>query len=140
MINIDNNENYSPFSPDELVVYNGKNNQLTAGGFKIDSIYSRHNSNLNPLNTYSKQKGGNIISGLKGLAVPAGLLYMQKTMANNYFEYQNKDEVIDEALFDKLLGLASVNNENKTNKKIKSKRHTKRNNKNASKKHTRKHK
>lgn len=104
----------------ELVTHTSRDG-VYAGGFKIDSALMAAGSSCAEIN----QKGG-ALSGLKGLAVPAGLLFIQRTIANNDIEYQKKDAVIDDSLFDKLVHLASVSDSRKPDKSVNKNKHTKR--------------
>ena len=90
-------------TPKDMVVSSSKKDGITAGGFKIDSLLMSTGS---PYTTVNVKKGGGVMSGLKGLAVPAGLVYIQRTLDNN-IEYHNKDSVMDDSLFNKLVDLAS---------------------------------
>jgi len=119
------NEAQSFIQPSDLVVTTSRDG-MSAGGFKIDSALMAAGA---PCAAVSGQKGGGALAGLKGLAVPAGLLFLQRTMANNYIEYQNKDAVIDEGLYDKLIGLASTNEKKQTVKATSPKRSPKKNTK-----------
>lgn len=119
--------------PSELVVTKTRDG-MSAGGFKIDSVLMAAGT---PCATVNSQKGGSMLEGLKGLAVPAGLLFLQRTMANNYIEYQNKDAVIDEGLYDKLVNLASASEKKPLSKKSKTKKQVR---KSANKRSTRRSK
>jgi hypothetical protein len=90
-------------TPKDMVFSSSKKDGITAGGFKIDSLLMSTGS---PYTTVNVKKGGGVMSGLKGLAVPAGLVYIQRTLDNN-IEYYNKDSVMDDSLFNKLVDLAS---------------------------------
>ena len=100
-------------TPKDMVVSSSKKDGITAGGFKIDSLLMSTGS---PYTTVNVKKGGGVMSGLKGLAVPAGLVYIQRTLDNN-IEYHNKDSVIDDSLFNKLVDLASSSS-SKPDKKV----------------------
>lgn len=102
-------------TPKDMVVSSSKKYGITAGGFKIDSLLMSTGS---PYTTVNVKKGGGVMSGLKGLAVPAGLVYIQRTLDNN-IEYHNKDSVMDDSLFNKLVDLASSSSKpvNKVNKR-----------------------
>ncbi len=94
--------------PSDMIVSSSKKDGITAGGFKIDNLLMSSGS---PYTTLNVKKGGGIMSGLKGLAVPAGLVYIQRNVDNNVdnnIEYHNKDAVINESLFDKLVDLATT--------------------------------
>lgn len=98
------NDELQPFiQPNDLVV-NKSQGGMSAAGFKIDSALMASGA---PCATVKSQKGGSALASLKGLAVPAGLLFLQRTMANTHIEYLKKDAVIDNGLFDKLVSLAS---------------------------------
>ena len=139
---ISENETQTFIQPSDLVV-NTSRDGMSAGGFKIDSALMAAGA---PCATIKGQKGGGPLTGIKGLAVPAGLLFLQRTMMNNNIEYQNKDTVIDESLYDKLIGLATVNEKKSTKatspERLSIKRKTKRRNNNtkSKKRHTRRSK
>jgi hypothetical protein len=78
--------------------------------------------------------GGKISERFKDLAIPVGLLLMQQKQINHYTQ-SNKDEVIDDTLYNKLLSLASENDKQPNVNKRKTK-HT--NIKNKSNKKTKK--
>lgn len=95
------------FNVNDLVICDKGGGKLVGGGFELNSGMLGHSS---PVVTDSgnNQKGGSaIVSSLKGLAVPAGLLYLQKSMQDHYYEFDNKDAVVDESLYDKLYAMAS---------------------------------
>ena len=93
-----------------------------AGGFDFSEIVDANTASSVTLNTPSSQTGGNssaILNGLKNLAVPAGLLYLQQSLSRNYLE-TDKDESISDSLYDKLFNLASFSdssNKSATHKK-----------------------
>jgi len=113
----------SPITEEMLVMCN-KENKLVGGGFTLEGL-----ANSNAVETFSdsnNQKGGSaFVSGLKGLAVPAGLLYLQKYMHEKYYEFEAKDTVIDDSLFDKLYSMATDSEDSKKKKKNKKQRKTK---------------
>ncbi len=117
--------------PSDMIVSSSKKDGITAGGFKIDNLLMSSGS---PYTTLNVKKGGSIMSGLKGLSVPAGLVYIQRTIDNN-IEYHNKDAVINESLFDKLVDLATTSS--KPDKPVK-KRSTRKDKKQISRKTRRK--
>lgn len=131
------------FNVNDLVICNNGCGKLVGGGFELNSGMLGHSTLLSTDGGKKKQKGGSaIVSSLKGLAVPAGLLYLQKSMKDRYYEFDNKDTVIDESLFDKLYDLAQDNSSDKTTiKKRKSTRRSKnKTNKKSSKRQTRRKK
>lgn len=105
----------SPITEEMLVMCN-KGDKLVGGGFTLEGL-----ANSNAVETFSdsnNQKGGSaFVSGLKGLAVPAGLLYLQKSMQEKYYEFEDKDTVIDDSLFDKLYSMATDSEDSKKKKK-----------------------
>jgi hypothetical protein len=119
-------------TPKDMVVSSSKKDGITAGGFKIDNLLMSTGS---PYTTVNIKKGGGVMSGLKGLAVPAGLVFIQRTMDNN-IEYHNKDTDIEDNLFEKLVELASSSS-SKPDKKV-NKRTTRKDKKQQSRKTRRK--
>lgn len=122
-------------SPDDLVLYKNSTGDYMAGGFSVNSCLLNGVSNA--------QRGGSmqtaILAGLKNLAVPAGLLFLQQNIPQNY-QIINNDKVIPDNLYDKLISLvsaddtnvstANISNKRSTRKKITQKNNkTKRNNK-----------
>ena len=98
----------------DLVFSRDQAGKIDAGGFNINSyllgkgecgsyIYNDVNNN--------KIGGGgipisNVSDMFKGLAVPAGLLYLQQNVGNNYSKVSSND-VASQGLFDRLLNFAS---------------------------------
>jgi len=92
-----------------------KNGILKGGGFTItsdllnDTIRNMDrnldsNSNIQQGGTISV--GANVLNMFKDLAVPAGLFFTQKQFQkNNTLRYEQKEEPIEDGLYDKLLGL-----------------------------------
>ena len=109
-------------------VFMEKDGQITGGGFVFDSPLLRDTiTNGSSMDINKIQKGGgNILSALKDLAVPAGLLYTQKKIQkNNLIKYENKSEVIEEGLYDKLLSMIEPHNQKKYAIKTRRKREKK---------------
>lgn len=118
-----------PFTSSDLVICNNKGGKLVGGGFNLTGGMLEGHAILHSGGDKSDEKKGGsaILSGLKGLAVPAGLLYLQKSMQENYYEYENKDTVVDDNLYDKLYKMAaddetSNSSSSKKNKKSKTRR------------------
>jgi len=107
---------------DDLVFNTDKNGNITAGGFSVDSCLLK--SGVSPITTINNgsQKGGSVSEIFKNLAVPAGLLYMQQSLATSYSSGDG-DEIISDTLYDKLLNLAT--DKPKVQKKKKSRRNRK---------------
>jgi hypothetical protein len=107
---------------DDLVFNTDKNGDITAGGFSVDSCLLK--SGVSPITTINNgsQKGGSVSEIFKDLAVPAGLLYMQQSLATAYSS-GNGDEIISDSLYDKLLNLAT--DKPKVQKKKKSRKNRK---------------
>ena len=119
-----------PFTSSDLVICNNKGGKLVGGGFNLTGgMLEGHAAILHSGGDKSDEKKGGsaILSGLKGLAVPAGLLYLQKSMQENYYEYENKDTIVDDNLYDKLYKMAaddesSNSSSSKKNQKSKTRR------------------
>jgi hypothetical protein len=118
---------------DDLVFNTDKNGDITAGGFSVNSCLLK--SGVSPITTINNgsQKGGSVSTIFNNLAVPAGLLYMQQSLATAYSP-ENGDETISDTLYDKLLNLASDKPE------IKKKKKSRRNRKKAPQNNTRRRK
>ncbi len=99
----------------DFVFTTDKNGILKGGGFTItsdllnDTIRNMDrnldsNSNIQQGGTISV--GANVLNMFKDLAVPAGLFFTQKQFQkNNTLRYEQKEEPIEDGLYDKLLGL-----------------------------------
>jgi len=99
----------------DFVFTTDKNGILKGGGFTItsdllnDTIRNMDrnldsNSNIQQGGTISV--GANVLNMFKDLAVPAGLFFTQKQFQkNNTIRYEQKEEPIEDGLYDKLLGL-----------------------------------
>jgi hypothetical protein len=128
-LNLSNNEKI--FNKDDFVYFKGGNG-IESSGYRINSVLMSENSpvmitdNINASNTHS-QYGGNVSNLLNDFAVPAGLLLLQQKTLKHYepHDNNNKDDVIKDDLFNKLLQLSTP---------IKNKKNTKRNNNNKNKK------
>jgi hypothetical protein len=109
------------FKSDDLVFNTDKNGNITAGGFSVDSCLLK--SGVSPITTINNgsQKGGSVSEIFKNLAVPAGLLYMQQSLATSYSS-GNGDEIISDTLYDKLLNLATDKPKDQKKKKSRRKR------------------
>jgi len=111
----------------DFVFTTDKNGILKGGGFTITSDLLNdtiRNSTVNSNTTHLDEKdrvrdsnsniqqggtfsvGANVLNMFKDLAVPAGLFFTQKQFQkNNTLRYENKEEPIEDGLYDKLLGL-----------------------------------
>ena len=104
------------FTPDELVVYN-KGGQLCGGGFKLKSVLSKKDKNKD--------------ESIALLAIPVGLIYINKQDSKLKVDAPFKSSVISDEMFDDLIVLASPNpmKKKKQKKKKKTKKRGKKNNK-----------
>jgi len=99
----------------DFVFTTDKNGILKGGGFTITSdllndtirnVDINRDSNSNIQQGGSISVGANVLNMFKDLAVPAGLFFTQKQFQkNNTLRYENKEEPIEDGLYDKLLGL-----------------------------------
>ena len=106
------------FGVNDLVICDKGAGKLVGGGFNLKEGMLAHSAITTTNEDSSNQKGGSaIISSLKGLAVPAGLLFLQKSMQDKYYEFENKDTVIDDNLYDKLYKMASEDDNSSTDSK-----------------------
>ena len=119
---------YEAFGVNDLVVCDKGAGKLVGGSFSLkDGMISHSAMTTTTGGGSDKQKGGSsIISSLKGLAVPAGLLYLQKSMQDNYYEFENKDTVIDDNLYDKLYKMVAGDDDSSTKSSSKKSKNKKR--------------
>ena len=103
------------------LVYTNNNGQINAAGFKINShLMSGGESALQIVNN-TNQTGGGIMGAaavsdmFKGLAVPAGLLYLQQNVGKTYPTTSNR-ETLEPGLFERLLDFASDTPQSKSGK------------------------
>ena len=99
----------------DFVFTTDKNGILKGGGFTITSDLLNdtiRNMDRNTDSTSNIQQGGsfsvgaNVLNMFKDLAIPAGLFFTQKQFQrNNTIRYEQKEEPIEDGLYDKLLGL-----------------------------------
>ena len=117
----------------DLVFNTNDNGDVTAGGFLVNSCLLK--SGLSPIATMNggNHKGGGVSQIFNNLAVPAGLLYMQQSLATAS-PSGSGDETISDDLYDKLLNLAMDKPEPQRKKK------SRRNRKKPSQKNTRRRK
>lgn len=115
---------------DDFVLYK-KGDKIMSGGFSIDSILlSRGMSPISTINMFRTGGSGgedninnNVSDIFKNLAVPSGLFYMQDKKiglqgGKKYDEYNEKDnETIHDDIYEKLIGLSTVEFKNKKNNK-----------------------
>lgn len=117
-------------TPEDMIFKKSGGGLITAGGFKIDSIL-----NKSPIQTGGSIGGTSVLSSLKGLAVPAGLLYMQQTIEKPHIsENVEKMQVIGNSLYDNLLNLAEKNKPPTKKRKKTRKKPNKKTSKNKSRK------
>jgi hypothetical protein len=99
---------------DDLVFCKGPEG-ITAGGYTINSALMGGNSA--PIATMNGGKaGGSVSSVFKDLAVPAGLLYMQRSIAARH-KHEKTNDMIPDGLYDKLFSLAEEEEKKKPRKK-----------------------
>lgn len=96
----------------DLVFSRDKNGKINAGGFDINSYLLENGEGSSyVLNTTDNKTGGgvpiaNVSDMFKGLAVPAGLLYLQQNVGKKYPRTSTSDPASPD-LFDRLLDYAS---------------------------------
>ena len=120
---------------DDLVFYNGSDNQIYSGGFSVNSIMMK--SGISPfttLNNINVQSGGNGQSGgnvqssgnvadiFKDLVVPSWLVSQNNNFVGGYKHMKNDndsedEEIISDELYDKLVDLVTVSDAEIKNKK-----------------------
>jgi len=108
------------FEPNDFVYFKS-GDTIESSGYKINSILMNHNIPAMITNNILPSTNGNKVSSLlNDFAVPAGLLLLQQKSLKHYDdnnEKNDKNDVIDDDLFNKLLNLSTP---------IKKKKHTKR--------------
>ena len=115
------------------LVYTNNNGQINAAGFKINShLMSGGESALHVVSDKS-QAGGGIMGAaavsdmFKGLAVPAGLLYLQQNFGKKYPTKSNR-ETLEPGLFERLLDFASDTKKSRSSKPSTKKKQSRRSN------------
>lgn len=96
-------ENTPIINPENDLVFYEKNNQLFGGGYKLESELLT--KSIKDKNSKGELSGGFLVNGIKDLAVPVGLLYMQNKAKQNFYNYDHTDKEIDNDIFDKLLNM-----------------------------------
>jgi hypothetical protein len=95
------------FSNEDLAFYKDNDGKMHAGGFKLNTIFNNNNM---PMMSITSQMGGaksknNILDSLTdGLAVPAGLFYLNTTPSSQTISSTN-NEVASNHLIDRLVDL-----------------------------------
>ncbi len=107
----------------DLVYARDNHNNITAAGFKIDSYLLQNSESAISVmnqNTGSQVGGGlpAVSSILNGLAVPAGLLYLQQNISTKNVVSNNEDvDPVQESLYNRLVSMASEKTETSKTKK-----------------------
>jgi len=102
------------FSSEDLAFYKDNDGKMHAGGFKLNTIFNNNNM---PMMSVTSQMGGaksknNILDSLTdGLAVPAGLFYLNAIPQPQTVSTSN-NEVASNHLIDRLVDLMDPINEN----------------------------
>lgn len=124
------------------LVYTNNNGEINAAGFKINSHLMSQGESALQIVGNDGQKGGGIMGAaavsdmFKGLAVPAGLLYLQQNVGKKYNTKSNR-ETLEPGLFEKLLDFASDTPNKKTSKSVTRKKKSRKNRSSNVKKTTR---
>lgn len=119
----------------EDCVYNKMpDGSIMVGGYTLNSILSEHpimysNTNTDNNDATINQSGGSYSSIFTDLAVPAGLLYLQQNFKpNNNIKTLVKDiGIIQDSLYDNLIGLVSKTDKRKHNIRSRKVRNNKKN-------------
>lgn len=112
-------------NPENDLVFYEKDNQLFGGGYKLESELLKSSIKNKSQNT--NLTGGNLLNGIKDLAVPIGLLYVQNKAKKNFYKYENNNETIDDNIYDQLLNMMKP--DEKKQQSIKTKKSKTKNNK-----------
>jgi len=122
ILNVSNNEKI--FNKDDFVYFKGGNG-IESSGYTINSILMNERSPVmitnNTDSSVSSQSGGKVSNLLNNFAVPAGLLLLQQKPLKHYEPINNKDEIVNDSLFDKLLQLSTPVKDKKNTKRNKNK-------------------
>ena len=113
------------------LVFSKVGDDIIVAGYKVpDGIGSVTYNDLDG-NTY--QTGGGVSDIFKGLAVPAGLFFMQQTVSSSPVSSTIKtlkghvEDIVDDSLYDKLLDMVSVSDKKKFVKNTRKNRKYKKN-------------
>jgi len=119
----------------DLVFYEGPDNNIYSGGFSVNSIMMKSGispfttlNNVNEQNIQNIQNGGNVSDLFKNLVVPSWLVSQENKIiggskhTKNFDEDSKDDEVISDELYDKLIDLVTVSDDEIKKKK----KHTRR--------------
>ena len=112
-------------NPENDIKKKKKDNQLFGGGYKLESELLKSSIKNKSQNT--NLTGGNLLNGIKDLAVPIGLLYVQNKAKKNFYKYENNNETIDDNIYDQLLNMMKP--DEKKQQSIKTKKSKTKNNK-----------
>jgi hypothetical protein len=128
----------------DFVFTTNKKGEFQSGGYKLSN--TNLGSIISPITSYefneneTVQKGGNPLASpvFNNMAVPAGLFLLQQIASGKYNDthsiinnnHKEKEDIIEESLYDKLLKLAENTNE-KTTKQNSSNSKTKKNKKSS---------
>lgn len=111
------------FDPDRDLVFYHKNGELMSGGFKIGGNILNETINAGMDENVQKGGSGGLNTILKDLAVPAGLFLLQQNYDKpKKYNYQNKEEEIDDTIYSKLLNLVEPSKKKLHSIKTKKKR------------------
>lgn len=97
----------------DFVFTSDKEGVLRGGGFTIHSELLKDTIYGSELNNDGVQSGGKktndreLLNTFKDMAVPAGLFSMPNnpTQTNKNIRYEHSEEILDDGLYDKLLGM-----------------------------------
>lgn len=113
----------------DLVFYGDSDKQIYSGGFSVNSIMMK--SGISPfttLNNINGQTGGNVSDLFKDLVVPSWLVSQENKLSGgsrhvkNIDEDSSDDEIISDELYDKLIDLVTVSDNEIKNKKKQTRR------------------
>jgi hypothetical protein len=110
-----NYNNYKPeFTDDDFLFYKD-GDVIMSGGYSIDSLLLKEG--ISPMQTFnSLENGGNLIGGNKpsnifeNLAVPAGLLYINKKNIGSYSSLSDYKEtkMLPDNIFDEFMSMIEM--------------------------------
>lgn len=110
----------SNISPKDLIYYSDNEGKIYSGGFSVNSIMLKEGlSPILTLNNISQSDGHNNVTDLfSDLVIPSWSLYHPEHSSNSYFnttniddnesDSENSNDYIEDDLYNKLLGLVSV--------------------------------
>ena len=119
-----NYNNYKPeFTADDFLFYKA-GDVIMSGGYSIDSLLLKEG--ISPMQTFNSLENGNNKMGgnkasniFENLAVPAGLLYINKKNIGSYSSLSDYKEtkMLPDNIFDEFMSMIEIDNRKKKTRK-----------------------